>query len=211
MKSLGVLLLSELVCYMKTPSYMEHVCFYACGSNSPQEHTVFVPAFLLLPCLHFFQFPFLCQSVYSGDCFGRFLPLWLKSYSLTYIFSLFHLKLFFSVSLSDSMPAGRVSALRCLLTSPLLSFVSIHPFIPPSSQSLPVLPGGCASVGQWNDSVLCCFWDPAQAASASSLSSSCKTHQLLVSCAYNTYCLSGITWSLFVYDLLFNFCFLSFQ
>lgn len=117
---------------------------------------------LLLPCLHFFQFPFLCQSVYSGDCFGRFLPLWLKSYSLTYIFLSVSSEAFFSVSLSDSMPAGRVSALRCLLTSPSLSFVSIHPFIPPSSQSLPVLPGGCALVGQWNDSVLCCFWDPAR-------------------------------------------------
>lgn len=210
MKSLGVLLLSELVCYMKTPSYMEHVCFYACGSNSPQEQTVFVPAFLLLPCLHFFQFPFLCQSVYSGDCFGRFLPLWLKSYSLTYIFSLFHLKLF---SLSRCLTPCQLAGYQVFIDQSL-AFLCIYPSIHPSIQ--PVF----ASPPRW----LCFGWTverqcavlflrpgPAQAASASSLSSSCKTHQLLVSCAYNTYCLSGITWSLFVYDLLFNFCFLSFQ
>lgn len=212
MKSLGVLLLSELVCYMKTPSYMEHVCFYACGSNSPQEQTVFVPAFLLLPCLHFFQFPFLCQSVYSGDCFGRFLPLWLKSYSLTYIFSLFHLKLF-SLSrcltpcqLAGYLPSGVYWPVPCF---PL--YLSIHSSLHPASlcQSSPV-----AVLRLDSGTTVCCVVSETRPGSGcfSKLAlSSCKTHQLLVSCAYNTYCLSGITWSLFVYDLLFNFCFLSFQ
>lgn len=77
-----------------------------------------------------------------------------------------------------------------------LTFLCIYPSIHPSIQ--PVF----ASPPRW----LCFGWTverqcavlflrpgPAQAASTSSLSFSCKTHQLLVSCAYNTYCLSGIT------------------
>lgn len=167
---------------------------------------------LLLPCLHFFQFPFLCQSVYSGDCFGRFLPCDWKAipspiFSLCFIWSFF-------LCLAVWLHASWQGICPQVFIDQSLAFLCVYPSIHPSIQ--PVF----ASPPRW----LCFGWTverqcavlflrpgPAQAASASSLSSSCKTHQLLVSCAYNTYCLSGITWSLFVYDLLFNFCFLSFQ
>lgn len=96
----------------------------------------------------------------------------------------------------------------------LCIYPSIHPSIQPVFASPPRWP--CFGWTKHGHPGRVSAWaglrpDPAQAASASSLSFNCKTHQLLVSCAYNTYCLSGITWSLFVYDLLFNFCFLSFQ
>lgn len=90
-----------------------------------------------------------------------------------------------------------------------LAFLCIYPSIHPSIQPVFASPPRWLFFG-WTVERQCAVLflrpGPAQAASASSLSSSCKTHQLLVSCAYNTYCLSGITWSLFmIFSLTFVF------
>lgn len=81
-----------------------------------------------------------------------------KPVLFTYIFLCFMLSLPLSLVFSVPMPVGILSALRCLLTGPLSSFVSTHPFIPPSGQSLPVLPDGRLLPRLWNETVPCCIW-----------------------------------------------------
>lgn len=121
---------------------------------------------------------------------GNFLLFCIKScwvFSLTYIFSLFHVKpLFHCLSLWPSASWQRICPQVFIDQPPLFLCIytipsSLHPFIPPSGQPLPVLLGGCVLAGLWNETVPCCFWHLARLGrlQPSSLSLFCKTHRLI--------------------------------
>ena len=191
------------VCWAGSVWVCVHVCVCPSGSSRLICATVsgtvsvlvvyFIPYSSLTSSISllyqlYFQFPlFVCglENDFGNFCSSKWKAV--RYFLPTFFFISVVLKafLFFCLSLSACqlaayLPSGVYwPALSPPLYLPIYS--SLHPFIPPSCQAQPVLPGGCALAGLWNETVLCCFWHLARLRLflPSSLSFFCKTHRLI--------------------------------